>query len=77
MKCRECGQEIKFIKMKSGQSMPVDTEPIRISKLSASRYIYVTDDGQLVRGFNDPEGWFIGYVPHWSTCPAADKFRRK
>ena len=35
------------------------------------------DDGTIVRGFSDPEGWAIGYVPHWSTCPAASEFKRK
>ena len=77
MKCKGCGADIKFIKTKSGKFIPADPDPVRITKLGASKYIYVLDDGTLVRGFNDPEGWTFGYVPHWSTCPAASEFKRK
>ena len=77
MKCKGCGADIKFIKTKSGKFIPCDMKPVRITKLGESKYMFVLSDGTIVRGFSDPEGWAIGYVPHWSTCPAASDFKRK
>jgi len=59
-KCRACGQEILFVKMESGKSMPVDAKPVKM--------VQVFDDGigYMVSVYN----------PHWATCTQASKFRK-
>ena len=37
---------------------------------------FITPVGKTERGKRSPEGQ-QGYIPHWVTCPQADRFRRK
>ena len=78
-KCKRCGAEINFIRMKSGKYMPVD--PAKVAyKLGAAGGTIITPEGEIVHG-GEPFGLEpadgYGYIPHWATCPAADEFRRQ
>ena len=57
--CRGCGSEIKWAKMETGGSMPLDPKEIKIVRIQAN------GKGKVIGG----------YIAHWATCPAADKFR--
>lgn len=76
-KCRKCGAEIEFVRMKSGKHMPVDPgkKPVRLG----GSEIYITPDGETLRGHKplagEPTDDYL-YTPHWATCPFADDFRR-
>lgn len=61
IKCNGCGQEIKWIQMKSGKMMPVDLKKLTIISVDQSN-----GEGSLVYGFES----------HFSTCPKADEFRK-
>lgn len=76
-RCKACGAEIKWIKMKSGKSMPVDFEAYRFQLWNENEKpdTFITEDGDTVKGM--PPVTKIGYRPHWSTCPAADNFRKR
>lgn len=82
-KCKSCGAEIKFIRTLGGKSMPCNAEEVYYKyKLGAVDRI-VTPNGEVLPcvfldaetdDLSDASGY--GYVPHWSTCPNADKHRK-
>jgi hypothetical protein len=79
-KCRGCGKDICFIKTKNGKSMPVDPEPVEFQPEAAfDRFVMM--DGTVERGLAVVMAYGIetkiGYRSHFSTCPAADDFRKK
>lgn len=61
-KCRSCGADIEWITMESGKLMPVDSE---------KKTFIVVDQ---VKGAGHT---WTGFIPHWSTCPFADQYRKK
>jgi len=79
-RCKSCGTEIKWIRMKTGISMPVDAKPIsyRIAVPGATGTLkLVTPEGRLVSGFFDPGSDLKGYTSHFATCPHANQHRRR
>ena len=83
-KCRSCGEEIVWIKMKgTGKAMPCDAKKISYSENmhpvaeGAQVLTLVTDHGTIVRTVFDPAGDKIGYTSHFATCPNASSHRRK
>lgn len=78
--CRSCGDPIVWIKTKAGKSMPCNALPIRYRAKPGGDTKIVTEAGDVVccEAFADPAeatGW--GYIPHWATCNAPEKFRKK
>ena len=79
-RCRGCGREIEWIKMKTGKSMPVDPERIMYWEDENGDEALVTPDGEVVKAFttgNIETATGYGYVSHFSTCPNAGDFRRR
>jgi len=77
--CRSCRAEIRWIKMKSGKSMPVDP-PMRSVIKGAGSETLVTEDGYIIHGkfASFQEGANAsGYISHFSTCPNAGYHRRR
>ena len=78
--CRGCGKEIAFIKTEKGKTMPVDPEP-RCFIPGGGPNTYVMEDGSICRGrspdYGERDGSRFGYISHFATCPAADKFRKR
>jgi hypothetical protein len=83
-KCKSCGAYIEWVKTVNGKNMPVDEKLHYYSP--AGRLItygvrkYVTVNGEVRTGLrlnmdDNTEGAELGYTPHWSTCPSADKHR--
>lgn len=76
-RCKKCGAEIHWIRMKgTGKMMPCDTE-VKLFGHGSGKTTYVTSDGEVRTGQEDPHGIIPGYIPHWATCPYADNFRKK
>lgn len=77
-KCRSCGAEIKFIKLKkSGKWNPVDTVKHTIIK-GEGHEVIITDDGEVATGrfASREEGANAsGYISHFATCPNANAHR--
>ena len=77
--CRACGKEIGFIKTAAGKAMPVNANAVRFVRAGGPN-TYVMIDGSIQRG-REPEygetDTMIGYISHFATCPAADRFRKK
>lgn len=61
MKCRGCGELIRFVNMKTGGAMPLNIKPVKFIQVD-ERGI-----GRMVEG----------YVSHFATCEKADDFRKK
>lgn len=74
-RCRGCGAEIEWVRMKSGKTMPVDLEPVFVAE--GGNQVFVTDEGETITGSAAAENTGeVGFIPHWATCPAAGQFRK-
>lgn len=79
--CRGCGAPIVWIKTPAGKSMPCDASPVLYIKGGPDKIVRA--NGEVVAGVIIKDGLpdlgavdGVGYVPHWSTCPKADSFRK-
>lgn len=78
--CRSCGAPIVWIRTPAGKSMPCDAQPKSYKYKPESNTKLVTPEGvvvscEIVANPEDAHGY--GYTPHWSSCNAPDKFRKK
>lgn len=76
-KCRSCGSEIEWVKLKSGKNMPCDPEVLEYGEMEDGD-VLVTIDGHVQKvdkGQRFPS--LKGYVSHFSTCKDADAWRNK
>ena len=76
-RCRSCGAQIIWIKMKSGKAMPVDAKPIPYRESFSSGMKLVTAEGEVVQASYDGNSQNYGYTSHFVTCPNADMHRRR
>ena len=80
MKCKACGAEIGWIKMRrSGKSMPVDIRRTYYEDPGGNTLI-VTEDGRVSKGRDAvifAPGKTKGYVSHFATCPKAGEMRKR
>ena len=82
-KCKSCGAEIRWIKMRSGKSMPCNPVGIHYRRQvhgdKRCLLTLVTHDGNVVVGqaCEESESEFVGYVSHFATCPNADRHRKR
>lgn len=77
--CRICGKRIRFIRMKSGKSMPVDETFVNYKLAAGGKDRIVTPTGEVVTciaGVDVGEADGFGYVSHFATCPNASRHRR-
>lgn len=77
--CRACGAEIMFIKTCNGKSMPVNAEPVAYTQCSGGNQKIITPNGEVLTGelTSEPEKTTgFGYISHFATCTAADRFRK-
>lgn len=81
-KCKGCGAEIDFIRTPTGKLMPVDMEPVPFWQKDGAPGKIVKRNGLLVSAvFKEEEApagvhMSIGKIPHWATCPVADRFKK-
>lgn len=83
-KCRSCGAEIRWIRMQSGKSMPVDPKMLaaRLPEADEKTEVLITEGGATIRGvvcdldFLDDIQWPC-FRPHWASCPHADRHRKR
>lgn len=80
-KCRGCGEDIIFIKSPAGKFIPCDPSKVIYSNPGEGKARVVTQSGEVVSctiGADDTsKAVGVGYIPHWSTCKAANQFRTK
>ena len=78
-KCRSCGAPIFFIRTTAGKSMPCNIIAVHYKANDKGKDKVVTKEGAVISceiiGIGNADGF--GYVPHWSTCNAPDKFRKR
>lgn len=78
--CKACLAAIVWIGTPGGKSIPCDAAPIYYIKKRSGKKRIVTPNGEVLacEYTNDPhQATGTGYVPHWATCPHADRFRKK
>ena len=77
-KCRACGAGIVWIKTFSGKNMPCDAAPVYYHKEKGPDRI-VTTGGNVLSckiAASPSQSTYVGYIPHWSTCPKAKRFKK-
>lgn len=76
-KCKSCGAEILFIRMKTGRSMPCNPRALQYRPDPSGSISLVTPDGNIKRGEPDSTSGYLGYISHFATCPNASEHRRR
>ena len=75
--CRACGAALRFIKMTTGKTMPVDAAAVRYIPDPTGKDVLVMENGSTARGrITGDEGGAIGYISHFATCTNPDYFRK-
>lgn len=79
-KCKACGATIIWIGMQSGKSMPCDAQQVVYWEDKKGEATIITPNGETVRATlqtrrTPPTG--VGFIPHWATCPRAQKFKKR
>ncbi len=70
MPCRGCQAPIRFIKMRTGGKMPVESAAFKMVVLASA---FVTHGGASAE-----VGSLVDcYEPHWGNCKRAKEFKRK
>lgn len=70
--CRECGEQIFFIRAQSGAKMPVNKDQVGYNLGGKDRIVTTNGEIIAVTITDHPESG-VGYVPHWSTCIGANR----
>lgn len=84
--CKNCGAEIYWMLPDEGRCVPVDTEPVFVIEGEGIERFYTEEEGVLVgrraraeevrtreQKINTPQG----FPPHWRTCRARRRERRR
>lgn len=89
--CKGCGEQISFVKMRTGGTMPVEGEEDEAhyldlrEKVLGPQVVLITEDGLILKGREvRPDGGgqttvvtlVMGRESHFSSCPDAIRFRR-
>ncbi len=84
--CKNCGQEIAWMRKPDGKYIPVDPEPVFVFEGKGDKRFYDDELGEIIGRQALPEevwteevkmGAVVGFVPHWRTCPCKGDFRRR
>lgn len=76
-RCKGCGRQIIWTKMQSGKAMPCDPEIIRFVPGKGGE-VFITPEGLAKHGERTGiEESLMGYISHWATCTARDKFKKR
>lgn len=80
--CKGCGRPIGFVKTPAGKHLPVNPRPIYFEPDPKGDLWLVNYRGEIVRCYEiQPPGIYdphtVGYMPHWPTCAAADRFKKQ
>lgn len=70
--CKYCGAAIRWATTEAGKPMPLDPSPNPRGNQELSR------DGERVKAAHPvytPD--HLRYMPHWKSCPHADRARRR
>ena len=70
-KCRYCGKRIRFIRLMSGKTMPVDETFLNYKKVEGGKDRIVTPAGEVVTciaGVETEKADGFGYLSHFATC---------
>ncbi len=80
-KCKGCGAPIHWIRTAGGgKPIPCNPEEVVYWQKTGGKDRIVTPNGEIIACTleGDPQtATGIGYVPHWATCPASGKFRKR
>lgn len=78
-RCKSCGAPLVWVKMQSGWDMPCNPNLVQFWANPNAKGRVITTTGEVVPcDFEGPleKMTNVGYIPHWATCPHADRHRR-
>jgi hypothetical protein len=79
-RCSSCGAAIVWIETPKGKYMPADEGMVPYKSDPHGKDSVVTQKGEVIRCrilTTPEEADGMARVPHWATCPHADKYRRR
>ena len=65
-RCKGCGADIAWVRMRTGGNMPVDFESIKVVVVRKELH---SDEA--------PGSMITAHNPHWATCPDAESFKKR
>ncbi len=77
--CKNCGEEIDWMRTEEGRYIPVDPEPVFFIEGEGTERFYDEEQGVFTGRRARPEevqtreqklNTPLGFVPHWRTCRA-------
>ena len=80
--CKNCGREIDWMRTAEGRYIPVDPEPVFVIEGEGQDKFYAEEEGELTGRAERPGeiqtlekkiSTPLGFVPHWRTCPYAER----
>lgn len=75
--CRSCGALIKWVELASGKMNPCDPEPVAWDDVDEGMTL-IGEDGIVYKSngmlLDDNQSYFVS---HFSTCPDAEKWRKR
>lgn len=77
--CKACGASIVWIMSSANAKwIPCDEGLIRYKQDDAGQDVLISDTGEYIKCQLEFDGLPTGMarMPHWATCPHADRFRR-
>jgi hypothetical protein len=78
--CKACNAPLIWIKTTGGKNMPCNVKPVPVVPKATAKELFVTKSGSTFHGVqveNHCPDTAVGYIPHWSTCPAASSFKKR
>lgn len=78
-KCRSCGADMLWIKLKSGKYNPVDPFKHTMIKGEGKDFL-ITEDGEVIKGTlasYEKGANASGYISHFATCPNSNQHRKE
>lgn len=84
--CKNCGEEIDWMRTEGGGYIPVDTEPVFVIADEGTDRFYTEEEGEITGRQARPEevqtreakiNTPLGFVPHFRTCCGAASFQQR
>lgn len=79
-RCRSCGAPIRFEKTKNGNFMPCNPKALYYIPDREGDIYVLTESGEVIRAREGTEPGVrvrVGFIPHFATCSAKTKKKRK
>lgn len=75
--CESCSRDILWAVTGKGKRMPIDPQPRGDGNLAVYRDVHGSLRARVLKKGEQLESYERPAMPHWATCPYADRHRKK